>query len=280
MRKICLLLLPLLCAIPLTGQLSVYQLTNTVTTDGTITGTEWDDATSASSIVLGNLGPVTGVGFSAPDNSADLSGTVRLKWDSSNLYALFQITDDVRGEDSADGNGIAPNLNTFNDDSVELFFEDTYPGAGNLDGINRFQYRFNPNTTPASQEIEATPLSTSGAGITWGVADSGTDYTVEVSIPWTTLGLGSSPTIGNSFSFMAGVNDDDGNDTGGGSDTDREHQLYWNSTFDSAYDDATQWSEIELAAAIPEPSTYAMIFGLVGLASVLIVKRRKATAAE
>ena len=71
---------------------------------------------------------------------------------------------------------------------------------------------------------------------------------------------------------MAGVNDDDGSD--------REHQLFWNSTASSAWDDASQWSDIQLAAAIPEPSTYAMIFGLVGLASVIFVKRRRAAAAE
>jgi len=89
MKKICLFIFAFLCAIPLTGQVSVFQLTNTVTTDGAITGNEWDDATAASSIVLGNLGAVSGTGLSVPTNSADLSGTVRLKWDASNLYALF-----------------------------------------------------------------------------------------------------------------------------------------------------------------------------------------------
>ena len=71
---------------------------------------------------------------------------------------------------------------------------------------------------------------------------------------------------------MGGINDDDG--------TERETQLFWNTTDSNAWDDATEWSEIQLAAAIPEPSTYAMIFGLVGLATVIVVKRRKATAAE
>ena len=274
-------MLPIICAVPLAGQLSVFELSNTVTFDGSIGGTEWNDATAASSIVLGNLGAVTGTGFSAPTDGADLSGTVRLKWDSSNLYALFQITDDIRGEDSADGNGIALDLNSFNDDSVELYFSDTYPDSGNLDGSNRYQYRFNPNSNALDQEIESTPIiGANEAGIVWGVQESGTNYVVEVAIPWSNLGLGSSPVIGNSFSFMAGVNDDDGVDTGGGSDTDRQHQLFWNSTFDSAYDDATQWSQITLAAAIPEPSTYAMIFGCVGLAAVIFVKRRRAAKAE
>ena len=140
-----------------------------------------------------------------------------------------------------------------------------------MDGIDRFQFRFNPNTL-GNQEIESTPLSTSGAGITWGTTDTGTasNYIVEISVPWSTLNV-TSPTIGNSFAFMGGVNDDDGSE--------REHTLFWNTTSSSAWDDATQWSEIQLAAAIPEPSTYAMVFGLIGLASVFVVKKRKSAAA-
>ncbi len=272
MRKTFLFLLPLFCAIPLAGQLSVFQLTNTVTTDGTITGSEWDDATAASAIFLDNLSSVTGGGLSAPTNAADLSGNVRLKWDATNLYALFQINDDARGENSADGNGIANNLDSWNDDSVELNFGTSTSVTGNLDGIDKFQYRLNPNSL-GNDEIEASPLSTSGTGIVWGFADTGTasNYVVEVAIPWSTLNI-TTPTIGNEFSFMAGVNDDDGSD--------RVHQLFWNSTSSTAWDDASQWSDIQLAGAIPEPSTYAMIFGLVGLASVIIVKRRKAVVAE
>lgn len=264
--------MPLIVAIPLAGQLSVFQLTNTVTADGTITGTEWDDATAASSIFLNHLSSVTGGGLTAPTNAADLSGNVRLKWDTSNLYALFEINDDTRGEDSADGNGIANNLNSFDDDSVEINFGTSTSVTGNLDGVDKFQYRLNPNSL-GNDEIEATPLTTSGAGIVWGFANTGTasNYVVEAAIPWSTLNV-TTPTIGNEFSFMAGVNDDDGSD--------REHQLFWNSTSSTAWNDATQWSDIQLAAAIPEPSTYAMIFGLVGLASVIIVKRRKAAAAE
>lgn len=268
MRKNFLFLLPLICAIPLAGQVSVFQSTNAVTANGAIVGSEWDDASAP--INIASLSS----GFTAPTDSSDLSGTVRLKWDNTNLYALFQITDDIRGENSADG--ISTNLNTMNDDSVELNFEGTFPGSvppnHTLDGVDRFQYRFNPNSNGSLQEIESAPVATPTTGIVWGTQDTvGNSYVVEASIPWSTLNV-TTPTIGNSFAFMGGINDDDG--------TERETQLFWNTTDSNAWDDATEWSEIQLAAAIPEPSTYAMIFGLVGLATVIVVKRRKATAAE
>lgn len=262
------MLLPLIVAMPLAGQVSVFQLSNAVTADGTVTGTEWDDASAAINIAT------LVSGFTAPTDSSDLSGTVRLKWDSTNLYALFQVTDDIRGENSADGD--SADLNSFNDDSVELNFEGTFPGSAvpnhTLDGVDRFQYRFNPNSNALLQEIETLPLTTPKTGIVWGTQDTvGNSYVVEASIPWTTLNV-TTPTIGNSFAFMGGINDDDGSE--------RETQLFWNTSDSNAWDDATEWSEIQLAAAIPEPSTYAMIFGLVGLASVIVVKGRKAAATE
>ena len=266
MRKIFLFLLPLIVAMPLSGQVSVFQSTNTVTATGTIGAGEWDDASAAINIAT------LGSGFTAPTDSSDLSGTVRLKWDSINLYALFQITDDIRGENSADG--ISTNLNSFNDDSVELNFEGTFPGSAvpnhTLDGLDRFQYRFNPNSNALLQEIEFSPIDTPSTDIVWGTQDTvGNSYVVEVSNPWSTLNV-TTPTIGNSFAFMGVINDDDGSE--------RETQLFWNTSNSNAWDDATEWSEIQLAAAIPEPSTYAMIFGLVGfVASVIVVKRRKAT---
>lgn len=129
----------------------------------------------------------------------------------------------------------------------------------------------NPNTDVDDQELETFPLSTSTAGISWAPANTGTNqnYVVEISIPWSTLGV-VTPTIGNSFAFNTALNDDDG-DNGG----DRETQSFWMSTDAEAWQDATQWGQIQLAAAIPEPSTVSLMFGITGLAFWVVVKRRR-----
>jgi hypothetical protein len=247
-----------LCAIPLTGQVSVFQLVTSPTIDGSVGGSEWTNASVALQINNFQVGSDPG--------TSDISGTVRLAWDATNLYALFQITDDSRGEDSADG--LPTVLNSFDDDSVELNFANTWPGTGNLTSLNNFQYRMNPNTDVDDQELETFRTGTS-TGVTWSPANTGTNqnYVVEISIPWSTLSV-VSPTIGNSFAFNAALNDDDD----GGA---RETQSFWMATGTDAWFEANQWGQIQLAAAIPEPSTVSLMFGITGLAFWVIVKRRR-----
>lgn len=253
MKKISLLLLPLLCASPLFGQLTVYQLASSPTTDGTIGAGEW---TGTDSATINNF----------QIGASGATGTVQLAWDATNLYALYQVTDSSRGEDSADG--IPTVLNSFNDDSVELNFGRS-PFTGDLNDTDNFQYRMNPG---ANQELETFRTGTS-TGVVWA-ANGATNYTIEMEIPWSTLGV-VTPTIGNQFSFNAVINDDDASPNDGA----RDAQAFWMAIDANAFQDETQWGTITLAGAIPEPSTYAMIFGLVGLASVAFVKRRKAASA-
>lgn len=125
MKKICLFIFTILCAIPLTGQVSVFQLGTAPTIDGSVGAGEWTNASVALSMNNFEIGSDPG--------ASDISGTVRLAWDTTNLYALFQITDDVRGENSADGD--PSTLNSFDDDSVELNFGNTWPGTGGLDQL-------------------------------------------------------------------------------------------------------------------------------------------------
>ena len=96
MKKICLFISTILCAIALTGQVSVIQMGTAPTIDGSIGAGEWTNASVALSMSNFQIGSDPG--------ASDISGTVRLAWDATNLYALFQITDDVRGDGSADGN--------------------------------------------------------------------------------------------------------------------------------------------------------------------------------
>jgi hypothetical protein len=258
MKKICLLLVTILGLTPLAGQVSVFQLGTAPTIDGTIGAGEWSNASVALSIDQFQLGSDPG--------ASDISGTVRLAWDATNLYALFEITDDIRGQDSADGTSPGPplNIDSFDDDSVELNFGNTWPGTGDLNDAANFQYRMNPGTN-SELEIFRTGTDT---GVVWS-SSGATSYLVEFQVPWSTLGvIGASPTIGDSFAFNAAINDDDDGGT-------RETQSFWMATDDQAWFEAGQWGEITLAAAIPEPSSVAFLMGLSGITAWLIVKRRK-----
>jgi hypothetical protein len=253
MRKIGLLFAVLLGSLPLTGQVSVFQTNTGPTIDGTLGLGEWTNAT------------VFSIDQLVDGSASGISGSVSLLWDSNNIYALFQVSDDLRGDDSADGNGIANSLDSFNDDSVEFYFANSTSATGAMDGTTKFQYRINPGN---NQELEATPLFTSPTGVSFFSTDTGTNsnYFIELAIDWDTLNV-ASPTIGSSYRFLAGINDDDD----GGS---RDSQLFWFATDSASYQIAQDWGVIELAA-IPEPSTVAFLMGLTGLGAWLIVKRRR-----
>ncbi len=252
-----------LISIPLFGQISVPQLTNAVTIDGTIGAGEWSDASAVNSF-----------GNTVSGSPSGISGNFQLKWDSTNLYALFQITDDLRNSDSGDGSPLT--LNTFNDDSVELFFDVNNSNAESLNTIDQnYQYRFAVGGTAGvinSSELETGPIDSNLlSGVNF--AHSGaTSYNMEISVPWSTLGFAAA--IGNNLGFDAALNDDD-SPTSPFPGNGRDSQLFWNAINDSAFNDASQWGDIQLTAAIPEPSTVSLLMGLTGIGAWFIVRRRR-----
>lgn len=246
-----------LISIPLFGQILVPQLTESVTIDGTIGASEWSDASVVNAF---SSTPVSG----ASGGASDISGNFQLKWDPSNLYLLYQITDDARQIDSS--NNDPGNLNSFDDDSVELFFDVNNLGGGSLSLANQnYQYRFGLENS----ELETGPLTAPRTGVSFVHTDIGTSYQMEISVPWSTLGF--TPTIGNSLGFDSALNDDDDG-------TGRDAQLFWNAINSSAFNDASQWGDITLTAAIPEPSTVTLLMGLTGIGAWFVVRRRRTTA--
>ena len=215
------------------GQLIlVPKAINPVIIDGVIEDEEWADAisdTSISNLILGTS-----------DGLSDISGNVSLKWDEQNLYVLFQITDDAQFVDTTDGD--PAQLNTFDDDSVEVFLDINNTNSGDLNqNAGRYQYRFIPLQ---DGEIERFPDSLPVTGFQFSHQGT-TSYIMEISMPWSTLGV-IDPGVDDILGFEIGLNDDDDGD-------DREAQLFWNAQDSSAWQDASQWGDIQLKEEKIEP---------------------------
>ena len=202
-----------------------------VEVNGQISVGEWDDAITNSKISNLVNGTVDGV--------EDLSASVSFKWDEDNLYFLFQITDDSRSLDSTDGDHLV--LNTFDDDSIEIYLDINNTKTGFLDrSAKRYQYRFIPDD---EGEIERFPdsLPTDGFQLAT-VGDS--SYILEIAMPWDTLRL-ENPEEGHVLGFDVALNDDD---DGG----ERDGQLLWYATGPDDWRDPSTWGSILLAAPIDE----------------------------
>ncbi len=156
---------------------------------------------------------------------ADLSGTIKVLWDETNVYLLAEVTDDSGQNDSP---------NTYEDDNVEVYFDIDNSKSSPYDA-NDVQYSFgwNDGTT-----VGALPATRSVTGITYTILDTESGYTVEARIPWTTLQ--GTPEDGKEIGFDFMINDDD---NGAGRDGKRS----WNATADQAWQDASLFGTLKLA---------------------------------
>lgn len=211
--------------------LLVPEATEAVTINGLIDPGEWDDAISNSSIdnlVDGTI-----------DGAEDLVGSVAFKWDSTNLYFLFQITDDIRSLDSTDGNPLI--INTFDDDSIEVYLDINNTKTGDLnEEAGRYQYRFIPLE---DGEIERFPDTLSIEGFRFATTGD-TSYILEIAMPWATLNV-ENPTAGDTLGFEVALNDDDDGDG-------RDGQVFWNADQPDDWRDASKWGNIRLTASLKE----------------------------
>ena len=227
----------LLClsSFPLSAQLIVVpKAKEPVQIDGQISAGEWQDAITNSEI---SNQPIR-VGESV-DGIEDLSGSVSFKWDETYLYFLFQITDDVRSLDSTDGN--PQQLNTWQDDSIEIYLDINNTKTGGLDGSSkRYQYRFIPDP---EGEIERFPDSLPTDGFQLATVGE-SSYILEIAMPWNTLRL-ANPKEGHVLGFDVALNDDDDGQS-------RDGQLIWHATESDDWEDPSTWGSILLTGPIDE----------------------------
>ncbi len=256
---------------------SAVETTSAPTINGQIGVNEWNNATVFD--FQGSNG-VEVLGDSANTGDNDFSGSFRVMWDSTNVYLLLEISDDNNSwDDGGDWN------QTYKDDSLEVYLDLSNTGSGDLDrGDGIFQYRFGLDGIAVGgiygDTIHAYPDDNSGSGsgypnitgIDYDYTLTGTNsnFIMEVIIPWATPNSDAdndfTPSIGESLGFTLAYNDDDDGNN-------RDAQHWWVATNGDAWNNASQWGTLELAA-VPEPSTYALFFGFISLGFIVYKKRK------
>jgi endoglucanase len=206
----------------------VFQSTQTPIIDGK-PDPLWDNypASSLNKVIIGSV--------SSP---AYLSATWKATYDATNLYVLVTVKDQTL---------VNNNPAVYNDDGIEIYFDN-----GNTKTVsynaNQFQYAFGWNDTNPNEYIhKATTgviFAQTNQGVTPGCTNncSATGYTMEVQIPWTTLGV-TDLSLANFEGFEVMVNDDD---TGT-----RNAKIAWTATTDNAWQEPSLFGTIAMIHDVP-----------------------------
>jgi VCBS repeat-containing protein len=165
-------------------------------------------------------------------SDSDLSGNWRAMWDSSNLYVYVSVLDDTDVHDNAD--------NPWDDDSVEIYVDADNSKGTSYDGVNDYQYGFERTDGTVYTGYSSV---TNTSGIQFSMPTQSGGYVLEVSIPWSTLGV--SVSQGSLVGLDVHVNDDDD----GGST--RECKKAWFAITDDSWGDPSTFGTVELVAGGP-----------------------------
>jgi len=228
----------------------IYSTTTAPTIDGVVDAL-WSNypASNLNNIIQGTV-----------SSSTYLSANWKASWDANNLYVLVTVKDDVLV------NTNQPVATIYDDDGIELYID-----MGNTKtttyGTNQFKYSFRWNDATIyelqNNAITGVKLGQTSQGITAGCTTNcaAIGYTMEISIPWTTLGVTAAPAIGSLEGFDVAVNDDD---TGT-----RNAKISWNMTADNDYQDPADFGAVIMegspctlpTATITPPGTVSFCTG-------------------
>ena len=137
------------------------------------------------------------------------TGTAKVLWDSKNLYVLFQVSDAQLDKASA---------NAWEQDSVEAFVdENNAKSSFYQEDDSQFRVNYENTATFNPEGIEK--------GFKSAVTVSGTNYTVEMQIPFRTI----TPKAGMQIGFDVQIND--------GKDGARQSVATWNDLTGNGYQD-------------------------------------------
>jgi endo-1,4-beta-xylanase len=145
-------------------------------------------------------------------------GTARVLWDDKNLYVLFQVSDSQLDKASA---------NVWEQDSVEAFVdENNAKTTFYQEDDGQFRVNYENMATFNPEGIET--------GFKSAVSVSGTNYTVEMQIPFRTI----TPKAGMQIGFDAQIND--------GKDGARQSVATWDDLTGNGYQDPSVFGVITL----------------------------------
>ena len=151
------------------------------------------------------------------------TGVGRMLWDDENLYVLIEVQDDVLDKSHSD---------PWEQDSVEIFVDQTNSKSTFYEGTNHGQYRIN-----FENETSFNPQSAE-EGFESATSVSGTNYIVEVKIPFTEITPAKNTTIG--FDIQV-------NDAKNGS---RQSCVAWNDITGTGYMDPSVFGNLVLVDKI------------------------------
>ncbi|KRF03694.1 hypothetical protein ASG89_02740 [Paenibacillus sp. Soil766] len=144
--------------------------------------------------------------------TSDNNLTFGTMWDAQNLYVAVKVLDANLKNDSG-------STTTYQDDSVEIY----------IDGDNSRSGVYGTDDHQITLGWHDAALSVGGniTGIQFAQKDIAGGFTVEMSIPWSGIGI-QPPTANSVIGFDVAYNDDDGNNGGN-----RESQLMWRGNGDN-----------------------------------------------
>ncbi|OPX44078.1 endo-1,4-beta-xylanase A precursor [Ruminiclostridium hungatei] len=185
-------------------------------------GAKKGNAIYATPTVDGTVDSVWSSAQSLPVNQYQMAwqgatGTAKVLWDDSNLYVLVQVSDAQLDKTSADA---------WQQDSVEVFFDEN-------NGKTSF-YQEDDGQFRVSFENEATFNPSSRVGFESATSTSGTNYTVEMKLPFKSV----TPANNKKIGFDVQIND--------AKDGSRQSAAAWNDLTGSGYQDTSVYGEITL----------------------------------
>ena len=148
-----------------------------VSIDGTVDAV-W--ASSGTDITTQTLWRSDG-GYTVP-TASDATVSWRGLWDSTNLYLLFEVTDDVLID-------VDDTAKPYQDDSIEFYLDpdNSNQPYGSYDGVNDACYRINVHSGTLTNNGNSFAGST--ANVTIAQADVTGGWVAEMSIPWSNFGM-------------------------------------------------------------------------------------------
>lgn len=203
------------------GTIQARPTSGTITVNGSLSESSWNLSQTISKVTTGS-----------PNNTA----TFGVLWDANNLYIGVRVLDASLYSDSPD---------PWDNDAVEIFIDANNNKLSVFDGSDN-QLIKAYNSSSLFTKVAVTGVQHAYAAIAGG-------YSVEISIPWSQLGI--TPAAGVSFGFDAGYDDDDN----GGA---RDGQAVWFGTLFN-YENTSGYGTVILANAAAAATTTAVKNGAV-----------------